>query len=413
MTPFQFLLPLAILALCVQCSAPTPDANAATRPSTPLLPLYRALDALQAGASHGAVAVLQIGDSHTANDAFSGRMRELFQDRFGDAGRGMMQAGIPFRYYHPNQVTVTASGWRTISSYDPGAPGPFGLTGLRQTATGPAEMLLQADQPGGIARVTVEALAQPGGGTIDAIADNGATAAFSTNGRAGAPLWFDMPTTAGSASLTLRARGDGPVDLLSWTIGRGHAGITYSNLGTVSATIDLIGRWDPGLMAAEMARLHPALILVEFGTNEGFKDSTDVASYADRYAEHVRALRRAAPWAAIMLIGPPDGVRRAGPGEACPSDGTGRSGIWLIPPRLPEIRAVQQRLAHAAGYAYWDWQAAMGGACSILPMTLTEPPMAAPDHVHMFAPGYRATAETLFQSLMQGYGAYQAQTHPH
>jgi lysophospholipase L1-like esterase len=166
-------------------------------------------------------------------------------------------------------------------------------------------------------------------------------------------------------------------------------------------------------MSAEMSRLHPALILVEFGTNEGFKDSTDVTAYAERYAEHVRALRRAAPWAAIMLIGPPDGARRAGPGDACPNDGSGQPVMWVIPPRLPEIRAVQQSLARAAGYGYWDWQAAMGGACSILPMTLTEPPMAAPDHVHMFAPGYRATAEILFQSLMQGYAGYQAQMRPH
>jgi lysophospholipase L1-like esterase len=411
MTLAHLLLPLAILALCVRCS-PAPDASAATSPPAPLLPLYHALDALQAGTARSPFAVLQIGDSHTANDAFSGRLRELFQDRFGDAGRGMMQAGIPFRYYHPNQVTVTASGWRTISSYDPGTPGPFGLTGLRQTATGPAEMLLQADQPGGIAKVAVEALAQPNGGTIEAITDNGAAAAFSTKGRPGTPLWLNMPTTASSASLTLRTRGDGPVELLSWTIGRGHAGVTYSNLGTVSATIDLVGRWDAGLMAAEMAHLHPALILVEFGTNEGFKDSTDVESYTGRYAEHVGSLRHAAPWAAIMLIGPPDGTRRASPGEACPGDASGRPGLWFIPPRLPEIRAVQQRLARSAGYGYWDWQAAMGGACSILPMTLTDPPLAAPDHVHMFAPGYRATAEALFQSLMQGYGSYQASMRP-
>ena len=42
------------------------------------------------------VVILQIGDSHTANDSFSGRMRELFQARFGDAGRGVLPPGVPY-----------------------------------------------------------------------------------------------------------------------------------------------------------------------------------------------------------------------------------------------------------------------------------------------------------------------------
>jgi len=33
--------------------------------------------------------ILQIGDSHTEADLFSGRLRALFQARFGNAGRGM------------------------------------------------------------------------------------------------------------------------------------------------------------------------------------------------------------------------------------------------------------------------------------------------------------------------------------
>ena len=46
----------------------------------------------------------------------------------------------------------------------------------------------------------------------------------------------------------------------------------------------------------------------------------------------------------------------------------------------------------------------MGGPCSIVPMSRTDPPQAAPDLVHLFRPGYRATAERLFAVLMQGYG---------
>ena len=129
-----------LIASCATAPPQSPsDAEIAAKlgPSAPLLPLYRAL-------SRGAatvVVILQIGDSHTANDSFSGRLRELFQARFGDAGRGVLPPGVPYRWYRPARVTVTSEGWSVVSSYR-GDPGPFGITGLRQHADGPAEMTL-------------------------------------------------------------------------------------------------------------------------------------------------------------------------------------------------------------------------------------------------------------------------------
>ena len=153
----HWLILMAILLLGAKCTqAPAPqDVAKALGEAAPLLPLYEALDALQTS-GRTPVALLQIGDSHTANDAFSGRMRELFQTRFGDAGRGMLPPGIPFKYYRPAQVAVTASNWQTISSLTPAAPGPFGISGLRQAATGPAEMTLQATSASGLGKVVVE-----------------------------------------------------------------------------------------------------------------------------------------------------------------------------------------------------------------------------------------------------------------
>jgi lysophospholipase L1-like esterase len=414
----RLLIASALLAVCAGCSTAPSELARSLGESAPLLPLYAALDALEAG-DKAPVAVLQIGDSHTANDAFSGRMRELFQARFGDAGRGMLPPGIPFRYYRPSQVTVTASQWQTISSLDPTTQGPFGISGLRQAAAGPAaEMTLQTDTPGGLAKVVVEALGQKGGGTVDATLDTGQTVSFATDARPGTPLWLTIPAGPNATSLTLRARGDGPVDLLSWTALRDRPGVTYSNLGTISATVDLIDRWDPALVAAELAWLHPALILVAFGTNEGFRDSTDTEAYGPLYAARVQALHAAAPWAAILVIGPPDGARRAAhgttPDGACPPPDDGKPAervVWTVPPRLPEVRDAQRQVARAAGYYYWDWSAAMGGACSMPRWARTDPPMAAPDHVHLYAPGYRATAEVLFQDIMRGYARYRDLIH--
>ena len=118
----RFLLGGAAALLIATC-APSPpgpsDAEIAAKlgPAAPLLPLYRGLLPLEGHARAAPVVILQIGDSHTANDSFSGRLRELFQARFGDAGRGVLPPGVPYRYYRPARVTVTSEGWSVVSSY--------------------------------------------------------------------------------------------------------------------------------------------------------------------------------------------------------------------------------------------------------------------------------------------------------
>ncbi len=405
----------SLLGLCTSCTPAAPSYPPPTQAASPptyaqgLGAFYQALDALQSGRSAAPVQILQIGDSHTANDGFSGRMRELFQARFGDAGRGIMPPGIPFRYYRPSQVTATATGWQTIGSLNAGNPGPFGLAGVRQHATGPADMTLQETEPGGLGDVWVEALGQPGGGTLDAARDGAGTLSFSTNVARSGPLWLKMPAGTPDSSVTLRARGNGPTDVLAWSAIRPQPGVTYSNLGTIGATVEEIGRFDHAIMQSELRRLHPALILIAFGTNEAYSHKTDMATYPTLYAQWVQSVHETAPWASIVIIAPPDGNRDAAharPGDtACPppESGPAEHTRWTVPALLAQIRDVERRFAAEHGYFYWDWSQAMGGMCSMQALARTVPPMGAPDHVHLFKPGYRATAEKLYAAIISGY----------
>ena len=54
---------------------------------------------LESGKSTGTTRILQFGDSHTAADMFTGRMRSLFQVHFGNGGAGFSYAGHPFAGY--------------------------------------------------------------------------------------------------------------------------------------------------------------------------------------------------------------------------------------------------------------------------------------------------------------------------
>ena len=399
---------VALLGLLLaSCAAVPPsgpsDAEIAARmgAAAPLLPLYRALLPLEAGKVGAPVVILQIGDSHTANDTFSGHMRELFQARFGDAGRGVLPPGIPYRYYRPARVSVTSQGWSVVSSFR-GDAGPFGITGLRQHASGPAEMTLSAG-PRDLAHSEIEVLRQPGGGTIDFATETGGQA-IATAAPVTQAVWLALPAAPGSHTLTVRARGDGPVDVLAWRVTRGTPGVIYANLGTIGASVELMDVWDPAIVRQDLAHLAPSLIVLAFGTNEGFRDSTDPAAYAATFAARLRELHAAVPGAALLVLGPPDGARRRPRNSAAPPACGDPN--WTVPPQLDAIREAQRSVAARENAYFWDWRAAMGGPCSMLHWAETK--FAAPDHVHLFAPGHQATAEDLFRVIMDGYQHYRA-----
>lgn len=388
--------------------------TATADPTAVLRPTYAALAALEAGSRRDPVLLLQLGDSHTANDSFGTRMREGLQARFGAAGRGPMAPGVPFRTYSPALVRVTADpGWRAIGSLGGANPGPFGVAGLRQRADrAGATMTLETVIADGLAAAEVEVLRQPGGGALAIEVDGSPAGRIATAAATPRAEFVKLPTRADSSRVTLRTEGDGPVELLSWSAARRAPGVLYANLGTIGATIETTGRWDAAIVQEELARLRPALLLIAFGTNEGFRPELDTIAYAELFTARVGAMRAAAGGAPVLVMGPPDGdwpARRSGPTAAaeCPDGAPGRD-AWRKPPQLAAVRAAQARAAAANGWYFWDWARAMGGSCAMHRWATQDPPLALADHVHLRTAGYRITADALLRELLDGYARYQA-----
>lgn len=396
-------------------------------PTKRLLPLLVALGEIESGKADHPIDIVQIGDSHTANSAFAGRMRELFQARFGAAGRGMLPPGIPFDYYKPLLVTVDeAQRWTLSSSFRQNDLGPWGMAGVRETGNRPGErMQLTALEDSGFARAAIEVLRRPGAGAVDIRIDDGPVRSIPTGGPEARADWIELPAAQGSRVMTATPHGDGPVEILSWDTERTGPGVLYENFGTIGATVDLIGHWDKAILKDEFAHRDTALIIVAFGTNEGFGHVADPDAYRQMFVERVRGLHEAAPGAAILIIGPPDGNRlyrrAAGQSGDCaaqiapdtPSAGKpgaaskpGKGAIWAPPPGLAKVRQAERQAAAENGWYFWDWSAAMGGACMMHRWVDAEPPLAMPDHVHLKADGYRLGAQQLFAELMAEFDRY-------
>lgn len=380
---------------------------------------HAALRALDSGARQKPVTVLHLGDSHIASDRFTGDIREMLQERFGDAGRGLMMPGFPFEYYRARGVKFARTGaWAASNSFRE-AEGRYGLTGVRMTAHGKGSRLILTSEKGPFEWAEVTFLAGPGHGSALVAVDGSGKSVNTGEGEAGIRR---VRIEHKGTKLSVRTLGGGPVSVLSWSVGHNRPGVRYVNLGIPGATADTTRRWDDDLVHDEVAALDPDLIVLGYGTNEGFNDGLDIDGYEKRVTELAGKLRDAAPEASLAIIGPADGARlprfARGRGPAsCKAlseaerrnyaslvkSGNGSLARWHPPPKLAEVRAALERVAAARDGHFWDWSAMMGGACGIHAWTRSDPKLALADHVHISGEGGRRSARAFVQSLLSGY----------
>jgi len=389
--------------------------------SSKLAHFYRALYDIETGVRQEPVTILHLGDSHIASDRLTGDVRSMFQARFGDAGRGLMMPGFPFTYYRARQVKFAKHGsWKAANSFK-GAKGPFGITGVRLTTRQKGARLSLTSTSGPFEWAEVAFLAGPGQGSAAIAVDNKGEVVKTRAPRSRIKrVRIDHKGTV----LNIRTKGDGPVTVLSWSVGHNRPGIRYVNLGIPGATADTARRWDAGFVNADIANLRPDLIVLGFGTNEGFNDGLNIAKYEARVTELTKRLMASAPNASLAVIGPPDGARypryaKGKKGAGCRAlsnaerhsyrtlyrKASSRLARWHAPPKLAEVRHALERVARAQKAHFWNWSEAMGGACAVHDWTRAKPRLAASDHVHITAKGSLRSAQAFYASLMADYGA--------
>ncbi len=369
-------------------------------PSQPLAPLAQALAQLAQGRAQQPVLVLQFGDSHTAANFFSSRLRALFQARYGAVGPGRMSpGGAAPSYTRPPQVQVEQQGqWQAASALRASTPGPFGVAGWRLRGQGAgSRLVLRSTEPDGFDRFTLDVLVQPEGGSFRLALDGETGPQLRAAGalRRRAPIPMELPHRY--REVVVELVGDGPVDLLGWGVERRGAGVLVEGHGINGATIDMLGNMDQEILGGDLAARPPALILLAYGTNEAVDPALTEDAYASVLTERVRALKRMAPRSGIMLLGAPDSARRARGGA-----GSTACRGWQPLPGLAAVKAAQRRVARAESLGYWDWAEVTGGdTCALDALTRSAPRLVQDDHVHLTADGYRASAERLFQHLMR------------
>lgn len=409
-----------------------------------LAPVMRKLEAAKNARGQRPVHILQIGDSHTAGDSITGAWRKLLQARYGGGGRGVLAAGRPYQGYLTYGVTASMSpGWRVNASYGKGSASPrppIGVSGFSLTSTTPGATIgLTSDSAAqSFDRFVLCALAKPGAGSLT-IRIGAAESRFNLGSATTRPECRTFALDRPNEALTVAAD-EKPVTITSWATFRDDGGVALSNVGVVGSQLVHFARTDDTVLAEEFRTYRPDMIVLAFGTNEGFTPSFNAFSYEVTLRTQIGRLRRLAGDVPILLIGAPDAssrqpmLRTNAPGRAvdcsgaaaAPSEATSEDDLsatvaalrdqveaedlpspspapaargLFAPPGLKAVRDIQRKIAGELNVAFWDWEARMGGACSAPRWVGRTPPLMRGDYVHFTSAGGREIANRLQADL--------------
>ncbi|MEI9849978.1 MAG: GDSL-type esterase/lipase family protein [Sphingomonas sp.] len=316
--------------------------------------------------AHVPVHIIQIGDSHTAGDMITNGWRMQLQARYGSGGRGVLAGGKPYQGYLTWGVTASQTeGWRAnatfgraYSEYGPA----LGISGFTQSTVAPDERLgVAADSPDQyFDRMTVCAMTEPGGGSVVLRMGDVVEEYWVLDAPERKPECRTIASPRRVASAEIVTQEEKPVSITSFGTFRSEGGVILSNLGVVGSQAIHLNRADDEVVRTEFAAYAPDLIVLAFGTNEGFAPGASAETYEAQLRRQVARIRRLAPNVPILLLGAPDAATRNAALDPVGDCGEG----WAAPRMLGEVRQRQIRVARDMRLGFWNWAAAMGSDCA-------------------------------------------------
>jgi lysophospholipase L1-like esterase len=357
---------------------------------------------LDDGGAGGDVRIMQYGDSHTACDLGVGVFRRALQARFGDGGRGFVPIGVPWKFYGQDGVRGGMTRefepvrFNFVPSYAATKGDAFGLLGVALEASrGGARAWI--DEAAHTSRIEFAYAAHPSGGSFEVLVDGALAGRVATRAAEAGSGYFTIDVPEAPHEIEVHTVGDGDVRIFGVTLGRAQSGAVVDTLGINGAQMSTLLRWNEENFTEQLRHAAPDLVVLAYGTNEALDPGLSLADYEPKLHELIGRLARAVPNAACLLLGPPDLARHTKGQED-----------WKTWPGVVEIVGVQRRVAQAAGCAFYDQMAAMGGPGSITAWAVEPEPRARRDRVHLAPSGYAQLAMSFATDLMQAYDEWRA-----
>ncbi|CAN5682274.1 hypothetical protein BH10ACI4_BH10ACI4_03990 [soil metagenome] len=355
---------------------------------------FDSLRRLETGGGTGHVSVLHYGDSPTTADLITGDVRSLLQKRFGEAGYGYLLVAKPWAWYGHRGTDLSDHGWTISTAVGKGRAEAYGLGGASFVGSAGDASSHITLKDGAESALELAYLAQPGGGSVAVMVDGQTIATVDTASAVRQAGWQKVTLPAGTKAVDLKVV-SGRVELFGETFSLSQRGILYDSLGLNGASTTVLSRgFDTGMWAAELQHEQPALVIINYGTNEsGFGAFVD-HQYEGELRLAIQKIRNALPNVSILVMSPMDRGERSGIDE-----------IQTMS-TIPRVVAIQKRVAADTQCAFFDTFNAMGGDGTMSRWYSGSPRMVAGDLIHPTPQGAAIIAQIFVKNLMQGYDGY-------
>ncbi len=353
------------------------------------------------GAIFGApFTILHIGDSHTQADVATGVTRNMLQNVYGNAGRGLITPLKMARTNEPRDYSISSdSHWRTAKLMKTPWESPMMFTGTSITPCSASFSLdiatLSSDRvprnPFSLLRIFHEGESF----TIKDCTSSGQpllyTAEYSDD-----VVTIELSHPVEEVKIVMQTQGSpsqvhiGGVELLNnW---RGLLYHTIGNNGAMYMSYNALGDFD------RIAQLHPQLVVIALGANEAFGKISDEAfeSTIDRMVNRVRS---AAPNAHILLVTPMECQRRT----RRPSRKRGKrrnvAAAFEVNDNILRLRNVIKRYGESNNIAVYDLYDIAGGSGSSHKW-LADGRLNPRDRIHLTVDGYNLQGTLMGEALL-------------
>ena len=341
----------------------------------------------------GKVRILSFGASHTQADLYLGYLRTYFQQLFGNGGPGFVNVSKLEVWDKKIEVKINSSGFKVqrIHGLRPAVPGYFGLLGAAAVASGSSPAHAWLDLTGSAEErrepmtVQLHSMGTPDGSEFEVQVDGVASGRFVTRTPSPIPLFHRVNAPNGFARIELRKLGPGTLRIFGAVIERTTPGVVVDNLGIQGTKLTDMLEADESVWSAAVRERKPQLVMLAYGTNE-YASGVNLVNYRTDIEQSFERLKRAAPEASCLVIGPGD---------------LGKARTPKLKERLAVIIETHREFALRYGCGFWDAFAFMGGHGSMLRWVSANPPLAASDKTHLNPRGYVLMGMRLADALLQ------------
>jgi lysophospholipase L1-like esterase len=337
--------------------------------------------------------VVHIGDSHIQADWFSGKLRSLLQEHYGNAGIGIL---FPYRQIKTNSPP-------TFSSV---ASAPFIASKITKCKTACEVGIVgyNASIPAGSMVVfNIKLDTQPQFVSVIFQSDNESAIGFNHDNQEDNYTTQSSPTynitsykKPLSNSFHLNTKSN--ITLNGLIASNGNPGVLYYTIGANGATFN--NYINSNLFFQQLKSLQPDLIIISMGTNESVSDISADSLNVQLQNFHKKILEAGAD--KIIYTTPADNYLRKSVTTRKKVKGkwkTRRTVAYINNQKVETIRQTMINFCNQQHVMCWDLYRAMGGDRSMRKWVQTG--YAAKDHIHFSKGGYEIQGMLLFDALQK------------